>query len=211
MEQIRIPENMEPIVVLYFQNNAKKLNNMVDKILFKLRFVDIDKNDFYSLANEVFMYAVRDYDKSQSFDRFLYSCLYKKFCTEMTSRKRDKRCTKVKVKEKNEKGEVIEKIVIIPDVSIYSPIGEDESSTIEDIIADETTIEKEVFDRNEEGYSKKMLLYLSRLSNLQKEVLRLNIAGYLPSEIREELHIDEKEYTDCYAAIHSYRNVSVLF
>ena len=56
-----------------------------------------------------------------------------------------------------------------------------------------------------------MLLYLSRLSNLQKEVLRLNIAGYLPSEIREELHIDEKEYTDCYAAIHSYRNVSVLF
>jgi hypothetical protein len=211
MDQIIIPENMEPIVVLYFQNNAKKLNNMVDKILFKLRFVDIDKNDFYSLANEVFMYAVRDYDKSQSFDRFLYSCLYKKFCTEMTSRKRDKRCTKVKVKEKNEKGEVIEKIVIIPDVSIYSPIGEDESSTIEDIIADETTIEKEVFDRNEEGYSKKMLLYLSRLSNLQKEVLRLNIAGYLPSEIREELHIDEKEYTDCYAAIHSYRNVSVLF
>ena len=211
MDQIIIPENMEPIVVLYFQNNAKKLNNMVDKILFKLRFVDIDKNDFYSLANEVFMYAVRDYDKSQSFDRFLYSCLYKKFCTEMTSRKRDKRCTKVKVKEKNEKGEVIEKIVIIPDVSIYSPIGEDENSTIEDMIADEATIEKEVFDRNEEGYSKKMLLYLSRLSNLQKEVLRLNIAGYLPGEIREELHMSEKEYADCYAAIHSYRNVSVLF
>ena len=79
------------------------------------------------------------------------------------------------------------------------------------MIADETTIEKEVFDKNEEGYSKKMLLYLNRLSNLQKEVLRLNIAGYLPNEIREELHISEKEYADCYAAIHSYRNVSVLF
>ena len=34
MEQIGIPENMEPIVVSYFQNNDKKLNNMVDKILF---------------------------------------------------------------------------------------------------------------------------------------------------------------------------------
>ena len=131
MDQIIIPEYMEPIVVSYYQNNAKKLNNVVDKILLKLHFVDVDKNDFYSLANEIFMYTVRDYDKSQSFDGFLYSCLYKKFCTEMTSRKRDKRCTKVKVKEKNEKGEVIEKIVIIPDVSIYSPIGEDESSTIE--------------------------------------------------------------------------------
>ena len=64
---------------------------------------------------------------------------------------------------------------------------------------------------DEEEYSSKMLLYLSKLSNLQKEVLKLNIAGYLPNEIREELHINEKEYADCYAAIHSYRNVSVLF
>lgn len=211
MEQIIIPEFMEPIVVSYYQNNAKKLNNMVDKILLKLHFVDIDKNDFYSLANEVFMYTVRDYDESQSFDGFLYSCLYKKFCTEMTSRKRDKRCTKVKVKEKNEKGDVVENIIIIPDISIYSPIGDDDNSTIGDIIADETTIEKVIFDKNEEGYSKKMLLYLSKLSNLQKEVLRFNIAGYLPVEIREELHISEKEYAECYAAIHSYRNVSVLF
>lgn len=211
MEQIKIPENMEPIVISYFQNNAKKLNNMVDKILFKLHFVDIDKNDFYSLANEVFMYTVRDYDESKSFDGFLYSCLYKKFCTEMTSRKRDKRCTKVKVNEKNEKGDVIEKTVIIPDISIYTPIGDEDNSTIEDTIANDTTIESELFEKKEEGYSHKMLLYLSKLSNIQKEVLKLNIAGYLPNEIREELHINEKEYADCYAAIHSYRNVSVLF
>ena len=30
-------------------------------------------------------------------------------------------------------------------------------------------------------------------------------------EITNKFNIDEKEYTDCYAAIHSYRNVSVLF
>ena len=79
------------------------------------------------------------------------------------------------------------------------------------MIADEFTIEKEIFERNEEGYSKRMLLYLNRLSALQKEVLRLDIAGYLPNEIKEELHINEKQYVDCRAAIHSYRNVSVLF
>jgi len=211
MEKIIIPKNMEPIVTSYFQNNAKKLNNMVDKILFKLHFVDIDKNDFYSLANEVFMYAVRDYDVSQPFDGFLYSCLYKKFCTEMTSRKRNKRCMKVKVTEKNEKGELMERIIVLPDISLHTPIGDDENCTIGDIVADDFTIEKELFEKKEEGYSRRMLLYLSRLSNLQKEVLRLNIAGYLPEEIREELHISERQYADCYAAIHSYRNVSVLF
>ena len=193
MEQIGIPENMEPIVVSYFQNNAKKLNNMVDKILFKLHFVDIDKNDFYSLANEVFMYAVRDYEPSKSFDGFLYSCLYKKFCSEMTRRHREKR-----------KADRMS-------ISIDTPVGEDKSLTLGDMIADDFDVEKEVLEEDEEEYSSKMLLYLSRLSNLQKEFLKLNIAGYLPREIREELHIGEKQYADCYSAIHSYRNVSVLF
>lgn len=193
MEKIVIPEYMKPIVDLYYVNNAKQLYDMVDKILFKLHFADVDKNDFYSLANEVFMYTVRDYDSSKSFDGFLYSCLYKKFCTEMTRRCRKKR-----------KGDKM-------DISIYAPIGDDENSTIGDMIASDFSIEKEIFEKDEEGYSRKMLLYLSRLSNLQKEVLRLNIAGYLPGEIREELHISEKQYADCCAAIHSYRNVSVLF
>lgn len=193
MEQIIIPDNMKSIVNSYFANNARQLYNMVDKILFKLHFADIDKNDFYSLSNEVFMYAVRDYDPSKSFDGFLYSCLYKKFCSEMTRRRREKR-----------KADRMS-------ISIDTPVGDDENSTIGDMIAGDLTIEREIFDQNEEGYSKRMLLYLSRLSDLQKEVLRLNIAGYLPGEIREELHMSEKEYADCYAAIHSYRNVSILF
>ena len=184
---------------------------MVDKILFKMHFVDVDKSDFYSLSNEVFMYAIRDYDRSKSFDGFLYSCLYKKFCTEMTQRLRDKRCTKIKVEEEDENGNIIETTIIIPDERLDAPIGDDENSTVGDMIANKSSIERDLFEESKEGYSKRMINYLNRLSSLQKEVLRLNIAGYLPGEIREKLHISEKQYADCYAAIHSYRNVSVLF
>lgn len=185
---------MEQILVTYYSNNAKKLHNTVDRILLKFGGIsDKDMDDFYSLANEVFVDVMRRYDGSQSFDGFLYSCLLNKIKTEITRRNREKR-----------KADRMS-------ISIDAPVGDDENCTIGDIIADDFTIEKKLFEEKEEGYSRRMLLYLSRLSNLQKEVLRLNIAGYLPSEIREELHIDEKEYTDCYAAIHSYRNVSVLF
>ncbi len=211
MQRIEIPDYLKSTVESYFADHAKQLYNMVDKILFKLHFTDVDKTDFYSLANEVFMYTVRDYDVSQSFDGFLYSCLYKKFCTEMTSRTRDKRCVRTKITEENEKGEVIQRIVIMPDVSLSSFFGDDENSVIGDLIVDDSTIEKEVFQEKEEGYSQKALLYLNRLSNLQKEVLKLDIAGYPPSEIREKLHISKRQYLDCYAAIHSYRNISVLF
>ena len=184
---------MEQILNAYYANNAKKLHKMVDKILHKFyELSDKDKDDFYSLANEVFVDVLRRYDGAQSFDGFLYSCLYKKFCSEMTRRCREKR-----------KADRMS-------ISIDTPIGDDENSTIGDMIASDFTIEKEIFDSNEEGYSQRMLLYLSRLSNLQKEILRLNMAGYLPGEIREELHISEKEYGDCYVAIRSYKNTKCL-
>jgi len=185
---------MEQILSRYYQNNAKKLHKVVDKILLKFGGLsDKDLDDFYSLANEVFVDVIKRYDNSQSFDAFLYSCLLNKIKSEMTKRNREKR-----------KADRMS-------ISIDTPVGEDKSLTLGDTIADDFNVEREVLEDNEEEYSSKMLLYLSRLSNLQKEVLKLNIAGYLPNEIREELHIDEKEYADCYAAIHSYRNVSVLF
>ncbi len=183
---------MEQILNDYYKDEAKKLHNMVDKILFKLRF-DVDNEDFYSLANEVFADALRRYDNKQDFDGFLYSCLTNKFKTEMTRRNRYKR--------------QIDKMTI----SIDTPIDDNEKNTIGDIIADKFTIEKELFEEKEEGYSKKMLLYLNRLSEVQKKILQLIIAGYSSNEIREELHITEKQYSDNFAAIHSYRNVSVLF
>lgn len=185
---------MEQILITYYADNARKLHNVVDKILLKFGGLsDKDMDDFYSLANEVFVDVMKRYDDSQSFEGFLYSCLSNKIKTEITKRNREKR-----------KADRMS-------ISIDTPIGDDENSTIGDLIADVFTIEKELFEKKEDGYSKKMLMYLDKLSKSQKEVLRLIVAGYLPGEIREELHMSEKEYADCYAAIHSYRNVSVLF
>lgn len=185
---------MDKILITYYANNAKKLHKIVDKILLKFGGIsNKDLDDFYSLANEVFADVLNRYDGSQAFDGFLYSCLLNKIKTEMTRRNREKR-----------KADRMS-------ISIDTPIEDDENCTIGDMIADNFSIEKEIFEKDEDGCSRRMLQYLSRLSSLQKEVLRLNMAGYLPGEIRDELHISEKQYTDCYAAIHSYRNVSVLF
>jgi len=120
-------------------------------------------------------------------------CLFNKIKTEITRRNREKR-----------KADRMS-------ISIDTPIDGDENSTIGDTIADSFSVEREIFEKDEAGYSRRMLTYLNRLSTLQKEVLRLSIAGYLPGEVKAELHINEKQYADCCAAIRSYRNVSVLF
>ncbi len=185
---------MDKILNTYYADNAKKLHKMVDKILLKFGGLsDKDRDDFYSLANELFVDVMRRYDNTKSFDGFLYSCLFNKIKSEITKRNREKR--------------KIDRMAI----SIDTPIGDDKSSTIKDVITDKFDIDKEVFKEEEEVYSKKMLLYLSKLSSVQKDVLRLTIAGYFPREIKEELNITQKQYLDCNAAIHAYRNISVLF
>lgn len=208
----------EEIANEYYQNEQRKIRKLVDNVLFKLKFIDIDPTDFYSLANEIFCDVLKRYDGNRDFDGFLYSCLMNKFKTEMTRRTRDKRCKKVKFKDVEDNKNAFIKTVIVKDDSLdriisspHNQINNQAEMTLGDTIADKFTIEKEFFEEREDGYSKKMLLYLSRLSEIQKEILRLTIAGYLPNEIREELHMTEKQYCDNYAAIHSYRNVSVLF
>lgn len=182
---------MDAIINSYYENNARKLHNMVDKVLFRLKF-NVDNEDFYSLANEIFTDVLLRYDNSQSFDGFLYSCLMKKFKTEMTRRNRYKRQA-----DRNS-------------ISLDSSIGDNENSTVGDTIAGKETIESQVFGKNKETFSKNMTEYLNRLSVLQQNVLYLISIGFTPNEIIGELHINKKQYEDCYNAIHSYKNKSIL-
>ena len=188
----RACEKHKDLVDLYFKNDGKVLYSLIDKVLFKLKF-DVEKSDFYSLGSEIFLDALCRYDETQDFNGFLYSCLMNKFKTEMTRRNRKKRQC-----DNNS-------------ISIDTPICDDDGNfTIGDTIASKSTIEKEFFEEREESYSKEMCRYLGRLSDLQKEVLRLISIGFMPSEILEELHINQKMYEDCYNAIHAYRNTSIL-
>lgn len=169
---------MEQILITYYANNAKKLHRVVDKIL--RRFYEIsdkDKDDFYSLANEVFVDVMKRYDNSKDFDGFLYSCLYNKIVSEIKKRHRIKR-------EADRMS-----------ISIDTPIGDDENCTIGDMIADDFTIEKKIFEENKrEEWRKEVNEYLNSLSPLQKKIVFLLSDNNTPSEICEELHITIRHF-----------------
>ena len=189
---------MQQKVEEYYKDNARKLRTLCDKILFKLKFHDVDNEDFYSLANEIFAKALKTYDESQDFDGFIYSCLVNKFKTEMTRRNRLKRQA--------------DKMAL----SWETPLDEDSEQTIGDFITDTKKaehydIDKTFFEDDGEKYSERMLLYITKLSKLQKEVVKLIISGYSKEEIKKILHINNKEYEDCLQSIKSFRNVSILF
>lgn len=168
---------METILNLYYANNANKLHKMVDKILIKLKFHDIDNEDFYSLANEVFVDVLKRYDNSKDFDGFLYSSLYKKFCTEMTRRNRQKRQA--------------DKMAL----SLEENVGNSEDNvTIGETIADKNTIESELFEEKKEEWRREIKEYLQKLSPLQRKIAFLLSDNNTPYEICEELHITMQHF-----------------
>lgn len=170
--------SMDQILITYYANNAKKLHMTVNKILLKFGGLsDKDKDDFYSLANEVFVDVMNRFDNSQSFDTFLYSCLSNKIKTEITKRNREKR-----------KADRMS-------ISIDTPIGDDENSTIGDMIASDNNIEKELFERNKKvEWRKEVNDFLNSLSPLQRKIAFLLSDNNTPSEICEELHITIKHF-----------------
>lgn len=179
----------------YYADNAKKLRRMVDKILFRFGGLsDKDKDDFYSLANEVFVNVMGRYDQMQSFDGFLYSCLSNKVMSEVTRRNREKRRA--------------DRMSISLDA-----VGQtDEDYSLLDVLPSEFDTFEEVMKMQEKGqYQDKARQYISKLSDQQVNILNLLIDGYRPCEIRRILEISVREYEDHLRIMRSYENVKILF
>ena len=176
----------------YYADNAKKLHRTVDKILFKFGgLYGKDKDDFYSLANEVFVDVMKRYDGIQSFDGFLYTCLSNKIMSEMTRRNREKR-----------KADRMS-------VSLDAPVGDEDGSLLGELIADSFNMEEEAFGELD-VVAFKLERYLKRLSRRQKKVLELLSLCYKADEIRKMLYMTQREYTDALAGIRSYENIKIL-
>lgn len=183
------------ILETYYADNARKLHRTVDKILSKFGGLsDKDRDDFYSLANEVFVHALKRYDYLRSFDGFLYSCLSNKIKTDITKRNRWKRrADRMSVSLDAVSG------------------GGDGNSLLEFTASDFDTFEEVIRRQGNGQYHDKVQRYLARLSNQQVNILNLLIDGYRPNEIQRLLEITPGQYADDMQTMRSYENVKILF
>ncbi len=186
---------LQPDIHGYYANNAKKLRRMVDRILSKFGGLsNKDMDDFYSLANEVFVGVLKRYDGEQSFDGFLYSCLSNKIMSEITRRNREKR-----------KADRMA-------TSLDAINGDNEECSMLNFIqSDFDTFDEAVKMQGSGQYQDKVQMYISKLSNRQVNILNLLVDDYKPNEIRKILEISPREYADDLQIMRSYENVKILF
>ena len=188
----------------YYENNAEKLHKVVDSIIKNFGGIsNKDLDDFYSLANEVFWFAVNDFDGTGRFDGFLYSRLDLKIKTMITGRNRMKRCDTELIKTSD--GSVKKKYHTL--MSLDAEVGnEPGGATLGEITPSDFDLEETVMEKYSQAN-----VYIENLPKVQRQIVLLLLDGYKPAEIRGRLHISEKEYTDHMIGIRSYENTSILF
>lgn len=186
------------ILQLYCENDMRLLKKLSQSIF--MRFSEpltrADYDDFYSIANITLWQCCKAFDSAMgvNFEGFLYSCLQKKFRTELTRRHRQKRA--------------LDRL----NISLDAVNSDDEHYSLLDVLpSDFDTFEEVIKQQDNEKFADRVQQYISRLSTQQVNILNLMIDGYKPIEIRKILQMDIKEYTDNMQIIRAFENVKYLF
>lgn len=185
------------IIQPYCENEMRRLKNMSKSIFtrFNIPLSESDYDDFFSTANLTLWQAYNafDPDLGVSFGAFLYSCLKRKFASEVKSRYRKKRLA-----DRNS-------------VSLDTSLDEEEGCNLYELIPSDFDVFEEVMESQEGVQNQdKIQKYISRLSRRQVDMLNLLIDGYRPAEIRQILEISPGEYWDSLKVMRSYENVKFL-
>lgn len=185
---------MEEFLSLYYENNAKKLRQTVDKILYKFGGLsDKDYHDFYSIANELFVDVMERYDGKQSFDGFLYSCLMKRFKSEITARNRLKRISDRYT------------------VSIDTVISDEDGSTLGDILPSDYNIDIVLEGEMGSGYyNGNIKRYFDSINKVQRQILEMKMEDIPVSEIKARLKLSNKQYMQHWNELRAFEKINIL-
>lgn len=189
----------------YYANNAEKLRRMVDSILKKYGGISYkDKDEFYSLANEVFWTSLQNFNGIGAFGGFLYLCLTRKIQSLITKKNRKKRCA-VKIIMHDDGYQECE---YADELSLEFEY--ENGYTLAEIIPSNENIEDRICDQIDFTYDESIQKYLNHLPTATRGVAILVGYGFSPAEIRKKLHITERDYMNHLNCMKAYENIRLI-
>lgn len=177
----------EFLLVEYYENDAKKLHQIVDEILYQFGGKQLveDPEGFYSIANEVMSKIIDTYDGVSDFRGLVYSTVRNKIMSEFTARNRIKRGKGQKT------------------ISLSETVVDD--LTFEDCIPDKNDrIGRLVEGLDRNTLSEESKKYYSLLSTQQKKIADLIMEGCDRKEIQQILNISDQDYNFYLQRMQSY-------
>ena len=195
------------------EDSAKRLHNMVNKILKSFGGItDSDRDECYSIANlEITKYiksqldkGIEDFDEDK-FNGFIYFAISRKVKMYITRKNRQKRC---KIVTKMEDGKEI-KEYIYP-TSLDNLISDDGKTKMIDIIPSDFDIESSIDVGELLNLGENVVKYISSLGGIERKIADLIMQGCNSTEIKEILHISDKEYYTYLSDMKEYEKRKLL-
>ena len=195
------------------EESARKLHNIIDKILSQFGGItDFDREECYSIANlEITKYVnsqleqgIEDFDENK-FNGFMYFAISNKIKTYMTRKNRGKRCQIVVTKE----GDQEFKQYVYP-TSLDNLMSDDGETKYIDVIPSDFDIESNIDVGELLNLGENVIRYISSLGSVQRQIADLIMQGCNSTEIKEILHISDKEYNTYLSDMKEYEKRQLL-
>lgn len=202
---------MKALMDKLYANNAKGLRRMVNKIVSGFGGItQKDMDDFYSVAdfvitkinNDIENNAENHYDPSKGKLEPYVRCAVEYRIKDALSHRNAK-----KRNPHDAEGNIMQVL------SLDSPMGEDNASTIGEFLCDKASdfdIISAIDEKNGNVYSENVEIYLNSITKTQRKIVELKMDGFTVDEIRDRLGLTKKQYEQEFKALRRNSAVSLL-
>lgn len=207
-----IENQIESAIQDLYANNQYKLKQICNKEMAKFGGLSPkDYDGFYSRAGLEISIAKKNntYDPSKGKTplEFFIGVIKRSIWKEMTDRNRGKRQNFIETEELDKYGNVFKRKKFIPTVSIDMPIDEENGMTIKDTLQSDFYIDEEIQSKFKD---EKVENFLNNLSKTQRQIAEMIMEDVPIADIKRKLELSDKEYTDNFNAMRSFKNISIL-
>lgn len=207
-----IKNQIESAIEELYANNQYKLKQICNKEMMKFGGLSPkDYDGFYSRAGLEISIAKKhntyDPSKGKTPLDFFIGVIKWSILKEMTDRNRGKRQNFIETEEVDKNGNAIKKKKFVPTVSIDMPICEEDGMTIKDTLQSDFYIDEEIQSKFKD---EKIENFLNNLSRKQRQIAEMIMEDISVSDIKRKLKLSDKEYTDNFNAMKSFKNISIL-
>lgn len=195
------------------ENSAKRLHNMVNKILKSFGGItDSDRDECYSIANlyiskyinDQLKKGIEDIDEKE-FNKLMYFGISNKIKKYLSYKNAEKRCQIVVTKENGK--EVKE--YIYP-MSLDNLMTDDGETKYIDVIPSDFDIESNIDVGELLNLGENVIQYIRSLGKIERQIADLIMQGCNSTEIKEILHISDKEYNIYLSDMKEYEKRKLL-
>lgn len=200
----------------YHDNNMAMLRKICDPIIYRKGVSLMDYDELYDVASDTLLESLGTYDESKGsqFSTYLKGNINRAFYDWTRDNRRFKRCNLTE--ERDENGNLAkdkngkQKYVVIADISIDAPIGDDSESTLADMLPSGFDLEAELAEEIGISDDERVQKYLSSLSNIQRQIVEMKMTGVSGTDIKKKLQISNSEYEDNMKSIRENRLICMF-